>query len=393
MLPTVELKSEADAYADAIASAVNCAADGDSVGAKNALLPIAAKVWPGMPAWEKPARNVDGVSLPPETGARTFSKQRQADTFVRDRFQCYYCGQRLFGVPMMAALSAVFPEELPYIHTYNTGQIHAAYWLNGAEADHLVPGSRGGDWLDIANHVAACVFCNSRKSDFTIEELNIQPHPNIDSSWSGQIEHYRAVWEFAGRPNPRYHSDWIATFERSANLAAVSPTNTFEVALVSEPKDESATVPKVHSTSSPSAWTLESILAAITRKSASMASAAKQLTDWVDSEDDLVGEVRETKKPGIYRLYGSGRRQSAIFSLKSSGTIEILFDSLKHHPPFNDANLREEFRTKLNEIEGVEIPTSRIDDWPTFSLAALRDPGSMAQFQDSVSWCLKRFPS
>ena len=151
--------------------------------------------------------------------------------------------------------------------------------------------------------------------------------------------------------------------------------------MAAAPKSDSTAMSKVRSSTHSSAWTVESILTAVAIKSTSMAAAAKQLVDWVDAEDDLVGEVRVTKKPGIYRVHGAGRRQSAIFSLKSSGTIEILFDSLKHHPPFTDPDLREEFRAKLNEIDGVEIPASSIDDFPTFSLAALSDPGSIAHFQ------------
>jgi hypothetical protein len=57
----------------------------------------------------------------------TFHKSRAAATFVRDRFHCRYCGQRLLPVCVMSALSARYPAELPYDVHYKAGAIHRAY--------------------------------------------------------------------------------------------------------------------------------------------------------------------------------------------------------------------------------------------------------------------------
>lgn len=90
--------------------------------------------------------------------------------------------------------------------------MHPAFWLVGAEADHLVPGSLGGDWTDRENQVAACVLCNTRKANFLVDDLGIEPLASSLEDWDGRIRLYDEVWRFAGEPNPRYHSSWIRAF-------------------------------------------------------------------------------------------------------------------------------------------------------------------------------------
>lgn len=213
MLPDPELKRAAARYVDALSAAFISASSGDRSGVTGALTPIAGEIWPGMPAWDKPERAATSPTSAGAAAGRRFNKLRSAEVFVRDSFQCKYCGERLFAVPMMSALSAAYPAELPYVHTYKKGSIHPAYWLVGAEADHFVPGSSGGSWTDPLNHVAACALCNMRKSDYTVEELMLTPPPPKEPTWSGDIEMYASVWEFTGCPNPKYHQAWIRAFD------------------------------------------------------------------------------------------------------------------------------------------------------------------------------------
>ena len=112
----------------------------------------------------------------------------------------------------MSILSLLFPEDLPYVSTYKHGQIHRAYWEIGAEADHLFPGSRGGSWNDPTNHVTACVLCNTRKSDWTLEELGWHLRVELDSDWDGLVPLYRPLWEASGRPAAGNQAGWLRAF-------------------------------------------------------------------------------------------------------------------------------------------------------------------------------------
>jgi hypothetical protein len=216
MLPDPALKATADRCVKAISASVVAMASGDRDAALKGLSLVAGEIWPGMPHWDKPAAIQPRQAAIADSAGRSFSKQRSAEIFVRDQFQCRYCGQLLFAVPMLSALSSAFPDELPYVNTYKTGMMHPAYWLVGAEADHLIPGSRGGLWTEPENHVTACVLCNTRKGNHLVEELGIPVTVSKPSAWDGLIGNYRDIWSFAGEPNPRYHEPWIQAFEAAS---------------------------------------------------------------------------------------------------------------------------------------------------------------------------------
>ena len=115
----------------------------------------------------------------------------------------------------MSALSAKYSHELPYVHTYKGGKIHRAYWLIGAEADHILPVSRGGNGTDLANHATACVLCNTRKAERTLKELDWTLTPTGERSWDGCVPMYRDLWQHVGQPKPDHHEKWIHAFEQA----------------------------------------------------------------------------------------------------------------------------------------------------------------------------------
>jgi 5-methylcytosine-specific restriction endonuclease McrA len=201
----------ADRCLEAISGAVQAVIAGDRAAAGAHLEPIRGELWSGMPAWDRPT--VGHPRQLVQTPGHSSTPVRAAETFVRDRFQCRYCGQRLIPVCLMSVLSRLFPAELPYVSTYKQGAIHPAYWEIGAEADHIVPGSRGGSWSDPANHATACVVCNTRKSHWTLDELGWELRTARDASWDGLIPLYRRFWETSGKPTSGSQRAWLQAFE------------------------------------------------------------------------------------------------------------------------------------------------------------------------------------
>jgi len=144
------------------------------------------------------------------TGSRRFTPARAGATFSRDRFHCRYCGGRVIPVALMSLLSHLYPEQLPYVYTYK--DVHAVYWTRGAEADHIKPGSKGGDWEDPGNLATACVRCNTAKSDHSARGDRLANPGRSTSDWDGLTGWYRPLWERADEPNPDYHLSWIRAF-------------------------------------------------------------------------------------------------------------------------------------------------------------------------------------
>ncbi|WP_309231763.1 DUF1524 domain-containing protein [Nocardia sp. SYP-A9097] len=68
------------------------------------------------------------------------------------------------------------------------------------------------------------------------------------------------------------------------------------------------------------------------------------------------------------------------------GKLEIVFQHLAVRDPFTDTELRNQFRLRLNELSGVDIPEGKLALRPSFSLKALKDPIDHKRLCDALLW-------
>lgn len=190
--------------------------DGYEAGVRE-LEPIAGEIWPGFArrGRRRPRQAATaGAEVPGKRPA--FRRRIAAATYVRDHFQCVYCTARVMPLGLLSTLAGVYPEQIPYHVNYKSGSTHPMFWTRTSEADHKDAGSRGGDWSDINNHVTACVLCNTRKGDRSLEEMNWQVRPAESSSdWNGLVDLYRPLWEAAGKPTG-YRREWLIALDEVA---------------------------------------------------------------------------------------------------------------------------------------------------------------------------------
>lgn len=103
------------------------------------------------------------------------------------------------------------------------------------------------------------------------------------------------------------------------------------------------------------------------------------------------------KKLGGAFWYGSSATGRCTPYIKRSGTeywmlniypevIEIPFRPLKLRTPFDDPELREELRTRLNEAPQIEIPQSKIDLLPNFPNSLLTDDAVLDVVVGTLHW-------
>jgi alkylated DNA nucleotide flippase Atl1 len=100
-------------------------------------------------------------------------------------------------------------------------------------------------------------------------------------------------------------------------------------------------------------------------------------------------------------LYGQGEQTSCFLIARGKDhpdgnvwpvtfyplrSCEVVFQHLAIRPPFDDIQMREELRQRLNKIPGVDLPASKIELRPSFPLTLLADPAARETFTDALSW-------
>jgi hypothetical protein len=83
-----------------------------------------------------------------------------------------------------------------------------------------------------------------------------------------------------------------------------------------------------------------------------------------------------------------GRRPHNLWPvvLYPTGKCEVVFQHMAIRKPFDDVQLRQEFRERLNKIPGVDLPAAKLELRPNFLLKLLADAEARATFIDALTW-------
>ncbi|WP_411147505.1 DUF262 domain-containing protein [Streptomyces sp. A30] len=73
------------------------------------------------------------------------------------------------------------------------------------------------------------------------------------------------------------------------------------------------------------------------------------------------------------------------------GTAEVVFQHLAAREPFSDRALRAELLTRLNELEGVDIPEGKLDLRPNFRLSLLEKACNRDLLAETLTWFRDRW--
>ncbi|MEK6252647.1 MAG: HNH endonuclease signature motif containing protein [Actinomycetota bacterium] len=178
----------AEDYPGILATVVDAIAIEDITEAGRRLQPIA------YPQQDIPAR-------------QQLSRALRASIWHRDSYCCRYCGVRTIPDCVMRCIGIVFPNTFPWHMNWRGGRTHPAIPAIASTVDHVVPGSRGGDWLSSENLVTTCPRCNAIKADYTLDQVGWEVRVVSDPEWDGLTRRFRAVWEAAGRPD--HQREWL----------------------------------------------------------------------------------------------------------------------------------------------------------------------------------------
>ena len=64
----------------------------------------------------------------------------------------------------------------------------------------------------------------------------------------------------------------------------------------------------------------------------------------------------------------------------------MVFQHLATRPPFDDLQLRDELRTRLNHLPGVDSPTSKLALRPSVKFSSISSPSGLEKFVSTLEW-------
>ena len=112
------------------------------------------------------------------------------------------------------------------------------------------------------------------------------------------------------------------------------------------------------------------------------------LTTWTELGGRLVYGVAPSETSCYLMARGEGDPRGEIWPavVYPSGKFEVVFQHLRSRPPFDDPEVREELRLRLNKVDGVDLPASKIDLRPGFGVELLAEPAARDQLAEALEW-------
>ena len=97
------------------------------------------------------------------------------------------------------------------------------------------------------------------------------------------------------------------------------------------------------------------------------------------------------EKGGRFSLSNTGSQGKTYYPICiwSYGKVEVQFQYLKRHPPFDSESKRKELLDRLNRIPGFSIPDDAITRRPNVYLAALKNEDALDQFLEALNWVVQ----
>lgn len=78
------------------------------------------------------------------------------------------------------------------------------------------------------------------------------------------------------------------------------------------------------------------------------------------------------------------------FTIYPTGHLEVVFQYLSTRAPFDDIRLRDQFRRKLNQVPGIDIPSAKLALRPNIRASAITDESAMNLIGQALEWFISQ---
>ncbi len=148
-------------------------------------------------------------------------------------------------------------------------------------------------------------------------------------------------------------------------------------AIVSKPKTKTRT------------WDEETFFDTLLQQDPISEPVAKQILSWAKQSVSRIYWGEGSQVGSFVPIYQNNYLKHQLLAIWTSGTVEIYFQWYQHKQPFETEEKRLEILRRLNEIDGIQIPTDAINKRPNIKLSLLAEENSLEKFLSVFDWMLE----
>jgi Endonuclease NucS len=121
--------------------------------------------------------------------------------------------------------------------------------------------------------------------------------------------------------------------------------------------------------------------------------AARRLLDWCKANVTRIWWGKGIQSGSFVPVFEQGATKRYLFAAytgapKSKPTIQLYFAYWSKQAPFDSAPTRLEMLRRLNDVNGIALPDSAIEKWPSIPLETLANDAALGKFLDAMAWFL-----
>jgi hypothetical protein len=123
------------------------------------------------------------------------------------------------------------------------------------------------------------------------------------------------------------------------------------------------------------------------RRGEQEAGVARKLLEWANARKLRIWWGKGKNDGSFFPMYDNKFGKNPLFSVWTSGFIEIQFQYMGR-PPFDVEHKRKELAQRLMSVDGISISDESLKKRPSFRPSLLVEPGALDKFLDAFDWML-----
>jgi hypothetical protein len=120
---------------------------------------------------------------------------------------------------------------------------------------------------------------------------------------------------------------------------------------------------------------------------------ARNIYEWAQANGFRIWWGKGKISGSFFPMFDYRGESHFLFSLWTSGEIEVQFQMMQKRLPFETEAKRLELLQRLNELPGVSFPTDVITRRPSLALSILKDEAALKRFLDAFDWVIQKVKS